>query len=109
MGAVSRELDGFAARHRSGSAQAATSRQLGLNNGPETVTLQTLPGATGTPTVLFSVSFTTAGTGVSSVNENDGQRITANPASDADYEPHTTANDAQGDSSPGRENDGSPF
>jgi hypothetical protein len=99
----------FAERHANGSAQQATGGLLGLNNGGDTIEIATLPGATGTPSVFFSITYTTVTPGVAIVSKTDGVAITNNPATAADYEDHSSAANANGDMSPGTKNDGSPF
>ena len=101
---------GFAASHQNGSAQSATSGELALNNTSDSVQLITLPsGLSMTGDVIFRVDYTNPPTGSSVVSRTDGQPITANPATDADYQDHNGAPGAAGLFSPGRRIDDSPF
>lgn len=111
--------NGFAFRHQSGHAQTSTNMGLGLRNdpagAPEPLRIED-PNhpdpVTFAPQVLFNVELTSPGVATSYVNRNDGQRITANPATAADYEPHPDLPTAQGTTvkfSPGKKKDGSDF
>ena len=102
---------GFARLHATGSACCATSGDLGLNNTGDTVEIRTLPGASlsGVGTTIFKVVYTTAPTGPSLTNKVDGQKITSNPATNADYVDHSTVPGSVGKSSPGVKADGTSF
>ncbi|MGE0710377.1 MAG: lamin tail domain-containing protein [Planctomycetota bacterium] len=101
--------DGFAARHETGSAQTATADELALNNNADSIELRTLPGLNPVGTTIFKVEYDNPPSGPSFVNKNDGQRISANPATTADYEDHSAAPGAQGVATPGLRKDGSKF
>ena len=77
----------------------------------QAVELRTLPGAnlSGVGATIFRVDYKTAPAGSSFVNANDGQKITANPATNADYLDHAKAPGAKGLFSPGVRSDGSGF
>ncbi len=109
--------NGFAPRHVSGQAQTSTNSGLGLrNSGADEVLKIEDPNhpdpATFAPQVLFHAELISPGIATSYVNKNDGQRITANPATAADYEAHPDLSNAQGLTvkfSPGKKKDGSDF
>lgn len=101
--------DGFKARGESGHAQAAVADELALNNSGDTIEIRTLPGLNPSGDVIFRVDYSNPPSGSSFVNLNDGQRITANPATSADYEDHNGAPGTTSEASPGFKKDGSPF
>ncbi len=101
--------EGFAPRHESGSAQAASSGELGLNNTADSIELRALPGIAPVGKTIFKLDYTNPPAASSLVNVNDGQAIRTNPATSADYTAHTTAPGAKGAVSPARRVDGSKF
>lgn len=108
--------NGFEARNVSGHAQTSSAGSLGLRNGTPAEILRiedpNNPNpSTFAPAVLFHVTLLSPGAGTSYVNKNDGQRITANPATSADYEAHPARTAAQGsvNHSAGKKKDGSSF
>lgn len=108
--------NGFEARNLSGQAQTSSAGSIGLRNSatPEILRIEDPNNpnpSTFAPAVLFHVTLANPGAGTSYVNKNDGQRITANPATSADFEAHPARTAAQGpvNHSAGKKKDGSSF
>lgn len=104
--------DGFAPRNESGHAQQAVADELALNNNGDAIEIRTMPELNPVGVTIFRVEYTAPPSGSSFVNRNDGQKITANPASSADYEDHKGATGTSAktlEASPGVRKDGSKF
>lgn len=104
--------DGFSPRHESGQAQQAVADELALNNSDDAIEIRTMPELNPVGVTIFRVEYTGPPSGSSFVNKNDGQKITANPASSADYEDHKSAAGTSAktlEASPGFRKDGTKF
>lgn len=106
--------EGFPARNQNGSAQVAVNTGgtgLGLTSGETVVIEDQHLDASFNSTIIFKVTLPAETAGTSFTLRNEGQRITTNPATGADYELHPARTTTQGsfNFSPGTKRDGTSF